>query len=118
MARFGRNKKSSNKSSFDRHEIKQTGDEPHTYEVSFVPNDFNMTGGASSENCVIVGKDGHEDIDMGANKLLDSSVSCTGNEESSTKQEDTEYKLYGCGICCQSFSTKEETMQLLQQSLT
>ena len=97
-------KKSSNKTSFDRHEIKHTGDKPHTGEVSSVPNDFNMTGSA------IVGKDGHEDIDMGANKLFDSSVSCTGNEESSTKQEDTEFKLYGCGICCQSFSTKEETM--------
>ena len=50
---------------------------------------------------------------MGANKLFDSSVSCTGNEESSLNKEDAEYKLYGCGICCQSFSTKEETMHCL-----
>ena len=100
----GRNKRASYKSSFDRHEIKHTGDKPHTDEASSVPNDFNMTGS------VIVDKDGHGDIDMGANKLFDSSVSCTGNEESSLKNEDTEYKLYGCGICCQSFSTKEETM--------
>ena len=87
MARSGPNKKSSNESSFARHEIKHTGDKPHTDEVSFVPNDFNMTGS------VIVGKDGHGDIDMDENKLFDSSASCTGNEESSTKQEDTEYKL-------------------------
>ena len=60
---------------------------------------------------VIVGKDDHGDIDMVANELFDSSVSCTGNEGSSTKKEDTDlFKLYGCGICCQSFSTKEGTM--------
>ena len=35
---------------------------------------------------VIVVKDGHGDIDMGANELFDSSVSCTGNEESSTEK--------------------------------
>ena len=55
---------------------------------------------------VIVGNaSGRGDIDMGANKLLfDSSISCKGNEEFSTQ------KKYGCGICCQSFSTKEETI--------
>ena len=73
--------------------------------MSIVPNDHNMTGS------VIVGKDGHGDIDMGANELFDSSVSCTGNEKSSTKKEVTDlFKLYGCGICCQPFSTKVETM--------
>ena len=78
--------------------------------MSVVPSECNMAGSASSGNCAIVGEDGHGDIDMSANKLFNSSESCTGNEESSTKQEDAEYKLYGCGICCQSFSTKEETM--------
>ena len=70
-----------------------------------------MAGSASSGNCVIFGKDGHGDIDKGTNKTYDSSVSCTGNEGSSTtKNEADSFKLYGCGICCQSFSTKEETM--------
>ena len=42
-----------------------------------------MTGSA------IVGKNGHGDIDMGANELFDSSValSWTGNEESLMKKE-------------------------------
>ena len=65
-------------------------------------------GGASSRKCVIVGENGHVDIDMGGNKIFDPSAP---NEESSTKKEKTDlFKLYGCGICCQSFSTKEETM--------
>ena len=92
------------KSSLDKHK-------PHTSVAPSVPGECSMTDNAvnaSTSNCVIVGEDGHADIDIGAGKLLDSS--CTGNEESSTKQEDTEYKLYGCGICCQSFSTKEETI--------
>ena len=89
----------------NKHRKIHTGEKLHTDEVSIFPNDHNMTGSA------IVGKDGHGDIDMGANELFDSSVSCTGNEESSTKKKDTDlFKLYGCGICCQSFSTKEETM--------
>ena len=51
--------------------------------------------------------DGHAD----RNKLSVPSVSCTGNEESSKLKKDPDlFKLYGCGICCQSFSTKEETM--------
>ena len=76
--------------------------------MSFVPSEVYMAGSASSGKRVIVGEDGHEDIDMGANKIFDSSVS---NEESSTIKEDTDlFKLYGCGICCQSVSTKEETL--------
>ena len=74
-----------------------------------------MTGSASSGNCVIVGEDGHQDIDINANKIFASSTSRTGNEESSTKKKDTDsFKLYGCGICCQSFSTKEETIHCFQ----
>ena len=61
-------KKFSNKSSLNRHFKIHNGEEPLTDEVSFVPDDHNMTGSA------IVGKDGHEDIDMGANELFDSSV--------------------------------------------
>ena len=77
----------------------------------------NMRGSASSGNCAIVGKDGHGDMNMGAKKPYDSSVSCTGNEESSTMKNETDsFKLYGCGICCQSFSTKEENNALLPQS--
>ena len=73
-----------------------------------------MTCSASSSNCVI-GEDDHEDIDMGANKIFDSSVS---NEESSTKKEEADsFKLYGCGICCQSFSTKEEAMHCFHSRL-
>ena len=60
---------------FNRHRKIHTGEEPHTDEVSLVPNDHNMTGSA------IVGEDGHGDIDMGANEIFDSSVSCTGIEE-------------------------------------
>ena len=84
---------------------------PDTAEIAFVPSECDMTGGTSSGICATVGKDGHEDIDMAAKKPYDSSSSCTGNEGSSTiKKETDSFKLYGCGICCQSFSTKEETM--------
>ena len=79
-----------------------TEEKPDADEKPFVPseNEWNMTGSASSGNCVIVGEDGHGDIDMGANKIFDSSISCAGNEESSTIKEDTDsFKLYGCGIC-------------------
>ena len=64
--------------------------------------------GASSGICVLNGK--VEVLDT--NKLLYSSTSCSENEEeSSTKTNDADsFKIYGCGICCQSFSTKEETM--------
>ena len=58
-------KKFSTKSSWDRHGKIHTGEKPPTDEVSSV------------------GKDGHGDIDMGENKIFGSSVSCTGNEESS-----------------------------------
>ena len=106
-------KKFSNKSRLNRHFKIHTGERPHTDEVSFVPNDHNMTGS------VIVGEDDHGDIDMGAYELFDSSVSCTGNEESSTVKKDTDlFKLYGCGICCQSFSTKEETMHCFNSHST
>ena len=80
-----------------------------------------MICSASSGNCVIDGKVDDGDVHMNAGKLLDSSTSCSGNEESSTEEKDTDsFKLYGCGICCQSFSTKEETINntLLSESLT
>ena len=49
--------------------------------------------------------------DGSANKLLDSLTSCSRNEDSSKEEQETDsFKLYGCGICCQLFSTKEETM--------
>ena len=96
---------------FPKHRKIHTGGKPLTDEVSSVPIECNMTGSASSGNCAIVGKDDHGDMDMGANKPYDSSISCTGIERSSTiKNETDSFKLYGCGICCQSFSTKEETM--------
>ena len=100
LASSGCNEQLLNLSSFERHETIQTGDEPCTDEVSFVPSECNMAGRSSIiGNCAIVGEDGHGDID----KILDSTVS--------TENEDTDsFKLYGCGICCQSFSTKEETM--------
>ena len=50
---------------------------------------------------------------MGVKKTSESSVSCTGNEESSTMKTESRKGLmnvYSCGICCQSFSTKEETI--------
>ena len=74
----------------------------HTREVSIVPSECNMICSASSGNCVLESKVDDGDLHMNANKLLDSSDACTGNEESSTKKEDTDsFKLYGCGICCQ-----------------
>ena len=83
----------------------------HTDDVSIVPSECNMICSASSGNCVFDGKVDDGDVHMSADKLLDSSTSCSGNEESSTEKKDTDaFKLYGCGICCQSFSTKEETM--------
>ena len=83
----------------------------HTDAVSIVPSEGNMICSASSGNCVPDGKVDDGDVHMNADKLLDSSTSCSGNEDSSTEEEDTDsFKLYGCGICCQSFSTKEETM--------
>ena len=53
-----------------------------------------MTG---SGNCVIAGDDGQSDVHRNANKLFDSSVSCTGNEESPTKKE--ELILPMCSTC-------------------
>ena len=83
----------------------------HTDDVSIVPSECNMICSASSGNCVLDGKADDGDVHMSADKVLDSSTSCSGNEESSTEEKDTDsFKLYGCGICCQSFSTKEETM--------
>ena len=80
----GCKKKFSSGSKFYRHREKPTGEKPHTDEVSFVPNNHNTTGS------VIVGKDGHGDIDMGANELFDSSVS---HEESSTKKKRCHMKV-------------------------
>ena len=83
----------------------------HTDDVSIVPSECNMICSASSGNCVLDGKVDDGDVHMSADKLLDSSTSCSENGEPSLKQEDTDsFKLYGCGICCQSFSTKEETI--------
>ena len=83
----------------------------HTDDVSIVPSECNMIYSASSGNCVLDGKVDNGDVHMSADKLLDSSTSCSENEELSTKKEDTDsFKLYGCGICSQSFSTKEETI--------
>ena len=69
-----------------------------------VPCGSNESQVICSGNCLLDVKDELVDIDMHAGN---SSVS-----EGSLKNEDeTEsFKLYGCGICCQSFSTKEETM--------
>ena len=52
----------SSKSNLDRHRKKHAGENSLTDEVSFVLNDRNMT------DRVIVGKDGHEDTDMGAKR--------------------------------------------------
>ena len=83
----------------------------HTDDVSIVPSECNMICSAISGNCGFDGKVDDGDVHMNADKLLDSSTSCSGNEESSTDKKDTDsFKLYGCGICCQSFSTKEETV--------
>ena len=90
----------------------------HTDAVSIDPGECNMICSASSGNCVLDSKVDDGDVHMSADKLLDSSTSCSGNEESSTEKDTDSFKLYGCGICCQSFSTKEETMALLPQSLT
>ena len=49
-----------------------------------------MICSASSGNCVIDGKVDDGDVHMNADKLLDSSTSCSGNEESSTEEKDTE----------------------------
>ena len=78
----------------------------HTDDVSIVPSECNMICSASSGNCVLDGNVDDGDFHMSVDKLLDSSTSCSGNEESSADS----FKLYGCGICCQSFSTKEETI--------
>ena len=83
----------------------------HTDDVSMVPSECNMICSASSGNCVLDGKVDDGDVHMSADKLLNSSTSCSENEESSFEKKDTDsFKLYGCGICCQSFSTKEETI--------
>ena len=83
----------------------------HTDDVSIVPSECNMICSASSGNAVLDGKVDDGDVHMNVDKLLDSSTSCSGNEESSTVKKNTDsLKMYGCGICCQSFSTKAETM--------
>ena len=80
---------------------RHTEERPHTAaEVSFVLSECHMTKGVVPA----VGT-GSSLVRMVADKLFDSSVICSGNEESSMKQEDTIYKLYGCGICCQSLQT-------------
>ena len=56
----------------------------HTDDVSIVPSECNMICSASSGNCVLDGKVDDGDVHMSADKLLDSSTSCSGNEESST----------------------------------
>ena len=84
-----------------------------TDDVSIVPSECTVICSASSGNCVLDGKVDDGDVHMNADKLLDSSTSCSGNEGPSTDKKDTDsFKLYGCGICCQSFSTKEETIGL------
>ena len=83
----------------------------HTDDVSIVPSVCKMICSASSGNCVLDGKVDDGDVHMNVDKLLDFSTSCSGNEESSTEKKDTDsFKLYECGICCQSFSAKEETI--------
>ena len=83
----------------------------HTDEESHVPKECNMMCSASSGNCVLDGEVGDGDVETHANNSFDPSGSGIGNEESSTKKEDTDsFKVFGCGICCQSFSTKEETI--------
>ena len=69
-----------------------------------VPSGSNDNRVMCNGNCLVDVKDELVDIDMHAGH---SSVS-----EGSLKVEDEadSLKLYGCGICCQSFSTKEETM--------
>ena len=81
-------------------------------EVSIVPDEGKTTGSASSSNRVIVGQDGgHWSVDTSENKIFDSSIPCSEDEESSIKKKNTQlFKSFSCGICCQSFSTKEETM--------
>ena len=107
-------KKFSNKSSLDRHRsIVHSGEKLHTDdEVPVVPDEGKTTGSDSSSNRVIVGKaGGHCGVDMSENKIFDSSIPCSGDEESSIKMKNTQlFKLFSCGICCQSFSTKEETI--------
>ena len=68
-----------------------------------VPSGSNDNRVMCSGDCLEV-KDELVDIDVHAGY---SSIS-----EGSVKIEDEadSFKLYGCGICCQSFSTKEETM--------
>ena len=75
-----------------------------------VPSGSNDNRVMCSGDCLEV-KDELVDIDVHAGY---SSVS-----EGSLKIEDEadSFKLCGCGICCQSFSTKEENNALLQQSL-
>ena len=60
-------------------------------------------------------ENGHGNVDKTTIKLFDSSTACIGHEESLREKEDNEdsIKLNGCGICCQSYSTKDETMQCL-----
>ena len=79
--------------------------------TSIVPDECNKKiNSASSGECFLDDKIGDMDDFMNASKLFDSSVTSTRNEESSTKKKDKDLrKLYGCGICCQSFSTKDET---------
>ena len=87
----------------------------HTDDVFLVPSECNMICSARSGNCVLDGKVDDGDVHMNADKLLDFSTSCSGNEESSTDIKDRptdSLKLYGCGICCQSFSTKEKTIHI------
>ena len=70
----------------------------HTDDVFIVPGKCNMICSASSGNCILDGKVDDGDVHMNADKLLDSSTSCSGNEESSTEKKDTDsFKLYGCG---------------------
>ena len=67
----------------------------HTDDVSIVPSECNMICSAISGNCVVDGNcDG--DVHMNTDRLLDSSTSCSGNEESSTEKTDTDLQFYLC----------------------
>ena len=69
-----------------------------------VPSGSNDNRVMCSGDCLEV-KDELVDIDVHAGYSLVSGGSLKVEDEADS------FKLYGCGICCQSFSTKEETMQ-------
>ena len=72
-----------------------------------------MIFSASSGNCVLDAKADDGDVHMNADKLLDSSTSCIGNEESSTKMRiQTRSSCLGVAYAVNHFQQRKKRIDI------